>query len=372
MPWPTILLKLNLSDAFQMKNLIAADCDHVLDQTRDLWAEFNGKRLFLTGGTGFFGCWLLASLTRAIDVLGLDTKAVVLTRNPNGFKRKAPYLASHPSVALYAGDVRSFPFPTGKFSHVIHAATDADAALNHEHPLLMLDTIVNGTRHTLDFACACSAEKFLLTSSGAVYGPQPPSISHIQEDYGGAPNPLDRSSAYGEGKRMAEYLCGVYAKQYGIQAKVARCFAFVGPYLPLDKHFAIGNFICDGLRGGPIRVNSDGTPFRSYLYAADLVIWLWTILTSGATCRPYNVGSENDLSIGALAKTVAACFDPAPEVCIIQRPDFNKPPQRYVPSTQRAKIELNLKQTIDLQDAITRVISFCRQLGKIGFCSKDI
>ena len=153
--------------------------------------------------------------------------------------------------------------------------------MSDENPLLMLGSIVEGTRHTLEFARHSGTPKFLLTSSGAVYGRQPPTLTHIPEDYVGAPDPLDPRSVYGEGKRLAEQLCALYAQQYGVQSKIARCFAFVGPYLPLDIHFAVGNFIRDGLRGEPIKVEGDGMSFRSYLYAADLTIWLWTILFSG-------------------------------------------------------------------------------------------
>src|ERR1035437_7174328 len=234
-----------------MDNPLKADLNHILAHTQGLWDEFRGKRLFITGGTGFFGCWLLESLAWGNDKLGLNVKAKVFNRNPDAVARKAPHLAHHPAISFHIGDVRNFEFPEGPFSHVIHAATEASAKLNAENPLLMFDTIIEGTRHTLDFAVYVGAKKVLLASSGAVYGRQPPEMTHILEDYHGAPDPLDPKSAYGEGKRAAEMLCCLYARKHSLEPKIARCFAFVGPFLPLDTPFAIGNFIRDGLRGGP-------------------------------------------------------------------------------------------------------------------------
>lgn len=339
-----------------MENPLGNDLDHILLHTEGLWKELRGQRLFITGGTGFFGCWLLESFVWINDKLGLDASMLVLTRDSDAFRRKAPHLASHPAIQFHIGDVRSFEFPVGDFSHVIHAATEASAKLNDEDPLLMLDTIILGTRHTLDFARYCGARKFLLISSGATYGKQPTELTHIQEDYVGAPNMMNPRYAYAEGKRLAEFLCSIYAKQFGIETKIARCFTFIGPYLPLDSNFAIGNFIRDGLSGGQIHVNGDGTPYRSYLYAADLAIWLWTILCRGKTYRPYNVGSEQDITIAGLANMVADSFQPRVEVQIAKRTTSNNTPQRYVPSTQRAFLELNLQQTIDLRESVERTI----------------
>jgi dTDP-glucose 4,6-dehydratase len=339
-------------------NPLATDLDHILDHTRELWEELRRRRIFITGGTGFFGCWLLESFAWANDRLGLNASALVLTRNLAAFQKKVPHLAVHPDIHFHPGDIRSFEFPTGSFSHIIHAATESSAKLNAEERLTIFASIVDGTRRTLEFARQCGAQKFLLTSSGAVYGRQPPDLTHIPEEYLGAPDPTDPLSAYGEGKRAAETLCALYSNQYGFEAKIARCFAFVGPYLPLDAHFAIGNFIRDGLKGGPIIVKGDGAPYRSYLYSADMAIWLWTILFRGESGRVYNISSENAISITDLAQLVRNIVSPGCEINIAHQRVPGRLAERYVPSTQRARKELDLQEWIGLEDGIKRMVTW--------------
>jgi len=349
-----------------MSNVLKDDLDRVLDGTRELWEELREERIFITGGTGFFGCWLLETLLWANDRLGLKARATVLTRSPRAFENKEPRLARHPAVSMLAGDVRSFSFPEGRFSHVIHAATQSSAALNREQPELMFDTIVEGARRCLEFAAASGVRKLLLTSSGAVYGGQPPQVTHLPESFTGGPDPLDPNSAYGEGKRAAEMLCVLASRGSALETMIARCFAFVGPYMELDAHFAIGNFIRDQLNGGPIRVHGDGTPYRSYMYASDLMTWLWTILFRGTSGRAYNVGAEEAVSIRELAHAVADALTPRAEVVILGTPTPGAPAQRYVPSTARARQELGLTAQVSLQHAIRRTQSWFQQTHGAG------
>jgi dTDP-glucose 4,6-dehydratase len=332
-----------------------SDLDHILAHTQGLWEELRGQRLFITGGTGFFGCWLLESFACANDQLGLNARAVVLTRNPGAFAAKAPHLAKRPDLGFVTGDVRNFPFPEGSFSHVIHAGTTSSAPVE---PGEMFATIVDGTRRVLEFAASHGTRKLLFVSSGAVYGRQPSDLAHVTEDHPGAPDPLDAASAYGEGKRAAELLCALASGQHGFEAKIARCFAFVGPHLPLDAHFAIGNFIRDALRGGPIQVKGDGSPLRSYLYAADLAVWLWTILFRGRPAQAYNVGSEAGVTIAEVAQTLRDGLTPPPSIQIAQAPAPAHPASRYVPATHKARTELGLQETVDLSEAIRRTIAW--------------
>ncbi len=336
-----------------MTNRLANDLDNILARTESLWSDLRGERILITGATGFFGCWLLESFVWANRRLKLNAHAVALSRHPETLAERAPHLAAERSITPHAADIRSGSFPEGQFSHVIHAATEASAKLNSEAPRVMFDTIVEGTRRALQFSVASSVTRFLLLSSGAVYGNQPAELSHVNESFEGGPDCLDPAAAYAEGKRSAEMLCSIVSSP-GLATTVARCFTFVGPYMPLDAHFAIGNFISDRLQDRLIHVRGDGSVVRSYLYASDLMVWLWTILFKGQARRAYNVGSEEAVNIATLAREVAAALPPAREIRVASAPIAGAPLHRYVPSTARAREELGLVAEVPLREAICR------------------
>ncbi len=345
-----------------MAHPLAQDLDHVLAHTERVWGSLRNQSLFVTGGTGFVGTWLVESFVWANERLDLNARAVLLTRNPDAFRRKAPQAAQHRSIELLRGDCLTFDFPDGEFPFIIHAATEKSFESTAKEPAGTFERDVAATKRLLDFARTRGVRRFLLTSSGAVYGKQPPDLAHIPEDYPGAPSPLDPSSSYGQAKRVSEFLCATYARQFDFDTIIARLFAFAGPYLPLDLNFAIGNFIRDVIAGVPVRIAGDGTPYRSYLYAADLAIWLWTLLIYGNSARPYNVGSGEAVSISELAHAVVENTAPGTPIEISRKPVPGVPASRYVPSVDRARIELELVPLIPLDEAIRRMYGYNREL----------
>jgi nucleoside-diphosphate-sugar epimerase len=336
------------------------DLDEICERTKTLWEEMRNQRIFMTGGTGFFGCWLLESFAAANRRFALNAKITVLSRTPENFQLRCPHLARDASISLLEGDVRSFYFCEGEFPFVIHAATEtgyARSRLAKSATLNTLSTIFDGTRNILEFAATHGTRKFLMISSGAVYGAQPATISHLPESYLGGPNPCLVGSAYGEAKRAAETLCAAYATP-SLTCKIARCFSFVGPHLPLNGSYAVGNFIQSVLTSQAIHLHGDGTPLRSYLYATDLTVWLWTMLIHARSLRPINVGSEKPISIRNLAEEVRAALQPNLKIEILAHPAPDAPSLRYVPSVQRAYDDLGLKQTIELREAIQRTAAW--------------
>ena len=333
------------------------DLEHVLEEAR-------GARFLITGGTGFFGIWMLESFAYINDALGLGMSSVVVTRNPEAFALKAPHLAGRRDLSFLKGDIRSFQYPEGHFSYVIHAATEASANRYGESPREIYDSIVSGTSHVLEFAAKARSRKFLFTSSGAVYGKQPPGVTHIPETYPGSPDPMLPTSSYGLGKLAAEHLCMLEGRARGFEVKIARCFAFVGPHLPLDADFAVGNFIRDAKSGGPIQILGDGSSLRSYLYAADLAVWLWTLLFEGRPFRPYNVGSSQVVSIYDTAALVAREIggSSAPEVLRQMCPGHV--PSVYIPSVERARNELGLNPVVGLSEAVRKTVVYLNKNDK--------
>ncbi|MEI9902233.1 MAG: NAD-dependent epimerase/dehydratase family protein [Hyphomicrobium sp.] len=343
------------------------DLDLALTHSGSALDGLLGATLLLTGGTGFIGQWILATLLHGNRTRQLGLTIILPTRNAEAFRARSPELASDDAVRLIESDIRTLDLQGLRPTHIIHAATDTSVEAD-ANPLLLMDTIVNGTRRVLDIAVETGARDVLYVSSGAVYGAQG-EIEHVAETERIACDPLDRRSVYGESKRLAEMLCAVYGNQHGLRPRIARCFAFVGPGMPLDAHFAIGNFIADAVAGRPVTISGDGTPIRSYLYAGDLVAWLLRMLANGRPGVAYNVGSGEAFSLKEIAEIVAAAVPTATGVDVRGTPQPGAFRSRYAPSVERAQTELGVEVWTSLPDAVRATAAWaaqapCRQPGE--------
>jgi dTDP-glucose 4,6-dehydratase len=317
--------------------------------------SLTGASILITGATGWFGVWLLDLLCFADDLLKLGLRITAVSREPQRFLARIHGFARDSRISWIKADVRQLKATGAGYSHVIHAATDSSVKAEASSPSLLFDTIVDGTRRALAVA-GSDCKGFLLLSSGAVYGPACGSRGRFCESEPGGPDPSDIRNGYAEGKRAAEQICAIAASA-GVPVRIARCFAFVGPHMPFDKHFAIGNFIADAVRGRKIRVRSDGRAQRSYLYMTDLMRALLSILADGSIGRAYNVGSEVAVTISQLAHCVDQVVGGRG---VVIEGEASVPGDIYVPDTTRLRAELHFTPQVALETAIARTAAWYR------------
>jgi len=318
------------------------DLEHVVSEVGSLWKILSGKRVLFTGASGFFGSWMLETFLHAGTTLDLPFRALALTRNTKRFSEHLPHIACDPRVEIMESDAATMPDPNGPVDYLVHSLVP-DAGT----PLTQKDLIFrSATQRLLDIALQKNSRAFLLCSTGAVYQPKNPPAPFSEDD---PLVPLDAPLSYGLIRRRLEDQCRSALEKSGVALKIARGFAFVGPRLPLDANFAIGNFIRDSLAGGPIIVKGDGSPIRSYLYAADMAAWLWKILLQGTCGSAYNVGSSESTTISDLAKSIADLF--ATDVRIEHAPAPGNAPSCYL---SRTDYELSPAKLVSMPESLDR------------------
>jgi nucleoside-diphosphate-sugar epimerase len=345
-----------------LKSVMVADVQRIapfLDVT-----TLSGQHLLLTGCTGFFGKWLLAMLAE-LNRKGAAVRVTAVSRSPARFLRECPEYANVDWIHWLEADVRSLDrqLVGARFDGVIHGATDTLAG-GQADALRLYDTIINGARSVLELAARSGAKRVLFTGSGAQYGAIEWGCPVLESSLG-ACDSTQAASAYAEGKRAQETLAAIYAQRHGLEVVFTRCFAFSGPGLAMDAHFAIGNFVRDALRCNALSLNSSGTAMRSYLHGADLAGWLLVLLLRGASGQAYNVGSDKALSIADLAHRVVACLAPGKPVRILGQDGIAQARSYYVPDISKARA-LGLDDWTTLEQSITSMGQWASQQGIAG------
>lgn len=311
--------------------------------------------LLIIGGTGFFGKSFLDSFHRGGLALWGIERIVVMARHADRLRDIAPHLLDHRIQLLSAdiGTAESLPFA----DYVIHAAASTDARDYLARPQQEKNNIQAGVYNYCRIASRFhKASKIVYVSSGAVYGVQPLNMRLLEEDWAGSSFdglPLSKRD-YAVAKQDAERAVRKMCEQNSLRASIARCFTFVGPWLPRDQHFAIGNFIQDGLKGKPINVKATSPVYRSYMHADDLVRWLMTMAENVHTdCRTYNVGSDESISLAQVADQVGEAFG-VPTLL----PDWSGSAvaDRYIPSIHKARTQLGLQIEYGFSDALRRTL----------------
>jgi dTDP-glucose 4,6-dehydratase len=343
--------------AISLPEFLAEDFARLDGQIFRRCMQIDGHRLYLTGATGFFGkniLALLADLARR----GAVFEVTALSRSPERFLADHPWCGNLKWLKWQKGEATAPWAGSGQFDLLLHAATDTVASA-HLDKLAAFENILAATRQALSFAADHGVRRVLLSGSGAQYGSIPDRFADgVPEDSALGCDPTRSDSAYGEGKRVSELLAALYANRYDISVVNTRCFAFVGPGLALDGHFAIGNFLRDALLARPIKLASGGDAVRSYLYGTDLAVWLLLLMLEAARGTIVNVGSDDRIRIIDLARRVCDLVNPGLGVQIGE-PKAGEQRHFYVPCIGVAR-RLGLDVWTDLDRAITRTALWYR------------
>jgi dTDP-glucose 4,6-dehydratase len=240
--------------------------------------------------------------------------------------------------------------------YIIHAAAPTDISSYLGEGASGKDVILRGADNfSKIFSQQELRSKVLFISSGAVYGNNDVRIPSRERDL---PNfesknyPINKKN-YAMSKLMAEKVFKVMGEN-GANVSVARCFSFFGSFLPLEKHYALSNFISGIVQKKTIEVKSNKSVYRSYMCADDLVEWLMTILIhSSNSCPVYNVGSSEAIELHDLARILANKYD-----CNLKSEAISGDEcDYYVPSTVKAESILGLKLKQNIFESISTVIN---------------
>ena len=338
------------------------DAIAILQGRTKLLDSLRGKHLYVTGGTGFLGCWLLELLKVLNETYSFNTKVTVLSRNSSGFLSRWPHFLGHEWLGFEDGDIRHLSEIPMSVNHIIHAAALTDRRDFSSQATAVAETNVFGTSSVLR---ACERledlEKITLMSSGLVYGNQSIDVACIDENYLGTRSLSSGVSLYAESKRMAEAFANAAIVESKMPIAILRPFAFVGPYQSLDSPWAITDFIRDCIHGGPIKIMGDGLTVRSIMYASDFAYAVLAVTASGQVRSVYNIGSNEGVELLSLANQIANCFIPKPEIrtrvgqVVHQR-------NRLVPDTRAVERDLGIKLTVTLSDAIRKSVEWHRAM----------
>jgi nucleoside-diphosphate-sugar epimerase len=342
--------------------LVSSDAKAVLQGRSHLLEDLRRQHLFITGGTGFLGTWLLELVKVLNESHGFATKVTVYSRNSHSFAIRYPHLGQLANFRFEEGDIRSLTDLPRDVCYIIHAAALTNRLLISSQPTAVAEVNSVGTQRLLRAAELLEdLRKFVLMSSGLVYGAQPWDKPTIDESFAGSLRCNEVNAVYAESKRFAEVIAHSAISESKIPVVTLRPFAFLGPYQSLQLPWAVTDFIRDSFLGGPIRIMGDGTTIRSLMYASDYAFWVLAALTQGKARETYNVGSPEGIDLAALAKMITQSFSPIPEIRMHVGQTGNER-SRLVPDISRAQRDLGVEVTVSLPDAISKTITWNRYL----------
>lgn len=327
------------------------------------WERLVGSSVLVTGVTGLIGSACARVLLERNRVKNAGIKVVGLARSA---PRAAEALAGYDredGLSVLEGDLLTAPFDRCSPDFIVHSACPTASRFFAEHPVETADAIVLGTRRLLEFAQMTRVQGLVYVSSMEVYGDgnAKPGLDHLlTEGDVGYVNPVSVRSCYPEGKRMAEQYCAAYAAEYGIMAATVRLAQTFGPGIPKNDTRLFAMCARNAMMGEDIVLKTTGASTRMYLYTADAITAILTVLLKGEAGAVYNAANPCTYSsVRQMAEMVAALF---PEKTIEVRceidPSAPYPPEHHLPLDVSALESLGWRPTKDLPQMYENLMQY--------------
>ncbi len=362
-----------MSNAAMMtaEQVVTGDLEYMAECLRDEFRQMAGMRILLTGGAGFLGHYFVESALHWNKVAGAHADPISLAVFDN-FSRGMPVWLTrqtgNPALTLVRHDIRNpLPADMEHFDYIIHAASIASPTYYRRDPIGTMDANVNGLRALLEYArkeqeSGRPISGFLFFSSSEIYGDPTPENIPTPETYRGIVSCTGPRACYDEAKRYGETLCVNFAQQYKLPIKSARPFNNYGPGLKITDRRVIPDFAKDILAGRDIVMLSDGTPKRTFCYAADAVSGYYKVLVKGHPGEAYNIGVETpEIQMAELAERLVGF---ARDIVGYRGKVVKKPsqdgdylidnPNRRCPIIRKAREHLGYNPTITLDEGLRR------------------
>ena len=282
------------------------------------------RRILVTGGSGFVGSHLCERLIRE------GNEVVCLDNFFTGSRVNIEPLLDDHRFELVRHDVTE-PL-TLEVDEVFHLACPASPIHYQRNPVRTIRTAVEGTLNMLDLAREVKA-RILIASTSEVYGD--PAVHPQRESYWGNVNPIGPRACYDEGKRCAEALAVSYARQYGVEVRIARIFNTYGPRMHENDGRVVSNFTVQALRGEPITLYGEGQQTRSFCYVSDLIEGFLRLMASPHGADPVNLGNPRETTVRELAELIRQLARSKSE--IVHAPLPTDDPTRRKPDITRAR-----------------------------------
>lgn len=349
----------------KINRVVQGDIKKIAEDLRGDVRKLEGKKIFISGGSGFLGKYFLQTFWYLnTHILATKCQVISVDNYITGTKGTDFDLAKDKNFTFIQHDVRKEFIYDGKVDYVVHAAGIASPVYYMKYPLETLEVATRGTQNMLDFAKKKKTKSFLFFSSSEIYGDPDPNFVPTPETYPGNVSCIGPRACYDESKRLGETLCMVYHRLYNLPVKIVRPFNVYGPGMKPDDYRVIPRFLTSALKKESLPVYAGGNQTRTFCYISDAITAFIKILVSDKNGEVYNVGSDdNEVNMMTLGKMVSDLFKGKVEAKSVDYPETypRADPMRRCPDLTKIRSFFNYKPKVVLKEGLKRTLTWYKE-----------